>query len=244
MQSFGKFATNFGHEYLVEHYVYTPLEEEKISSKELEALLKNRRKTIAGTLFLYNPVQAPLGYNTESALSAQGYEIEDDFVELAENPLFYLLASALKHTYKGRLIEIKYLFNYNRPNIEPTPILEEFEADIEKLPTNLLTRYDRHMNYQDTPNIRLSGKFVFFACGHKHDRHHKNIIAYARGLSAQAQKLGKEVVFMYDNNCDETEAKESAYFLAPLATGKFKDIRANAFKEAFKTNPPTIQKIL
>jgi hypothetical protein len=48
---------------------------------------------------------------------------------------------------------------------------------------------------------------------------------------------------MYDNNCDEAEAKEIAYFLSPMATGKFKDSHANGFKKAFQTNPPSILKL-
>jgi hypothetical protein len=243
MQAFGLFETNFDVEYLTQHYLYTPLEDEKITIADLEKMLQNKRKTVAGTVFLYNPTHAPLGYNTESRLALQGYEFDGKLCELAESPMFYLFASALKANYKGKLVEIKYLFNINRPNIEPTPILEEFDADLEKLPTNLLTRYDRELNYLDIPNIRLSGKFVFFGCGHKHDRHHKSIIAYARALSAQVQKLGKEIAFMYDNNCDEAEAKEVAYFLSPMATGKFKDSHANGFKKAFQTNPPSILKL-
>ncbi|MDY0117462.1 MAG: hypothetical protein RBR59_07800 [Sulfurimonadaceae bacterium] len=243
MQSFGKFSTNFDQEYLTEHYVYTPLQDEKISIEELEVLLKNKRKTVAGTIILHNPTEAPVKFASDKSLKSQGYEIEDVYVELAENPLFYLLTSALKEHYKGKVVEIKYLFNLNRPHIDAISILEDFDGDIAKLPTSQFTRYDRTFNYIDVPNIRLSGKFVYFGCGHKYERHLKDTIHYARSLCTQAQKLGKEVSFMYDNNCDEQEAKESAYFLAPIATGKLKDTRANLFKEAFKTNPPSIKKM-
>ena len=243
MQSFGKFSTNFDHEYLTEHYLYTPLEDEKITIEELEILLKNKRKSVAGTIFLYNPIEAPLGLSSEKSLASQGYEIEDNYIKLAENPLFYILASALKKEYKGKIVEVKYLFNLNRPYLEGNAILEEFDGDLAKLPTTQLTRYDRELNYIDVLNVRLSGKFVFFAFGHKYERHHKNIITYARALSTQVQKLGKEIAFIYDNNCDIEEAKETAYFLSPIATGKLKDIRANKFKEAFKTNPPSIKKM-
>lgn len=184
-----------------------------------------------------------IGYNTNTKLADQGYEFDGKYCELAFEETAHLLASATKHAYKGKLIEIKYLFNINRPNIEPTPILEEFDNDLEKLTSSQLTRYDRELNYHDYLNIRLTGKFVFFGCGHKYDRHHKNIIAYARNIAAQAAKLGKEIAFMYDNTLDKEESQETAYFLAPIATGKHKLIRANAFKNAFRTNPPTIQKI-
>lgn len=243
MQAFGKFSTNIDIEYLTEHYVYIPNEDETIDTKELEVLLKKKRKTVAGTIFLYNPTLSPVGYNNDSKLEEQGYEFDGKYCELNQDEMFHLLASATKDSYKGKLIEIKYLFNLNKANIEPTYALEEFDADLEKYNSAQLTRYDKYLNYQDVANIRLSGKFVFFGCGHKYDRHHKNIIAYARSLAAQAEKIGKEVVFMYDNTLDEQESKETAYFLSPLATGKQKNIRANAFKNAFSTNPPTTQKI-
>ncbi|MBU0721671.1 hypothetical protein KJ877_10040 [bacterium] len=246
MQTFGKFSSNIDIEYLTEQYIYineSNEEEDKIDVKQLEALLKNRRKTVAGTIFLYNPTISPIGYNTNSKLADQGYEFDGKFCELNFDANCNLFSSSIKEGYRGKLIEIKYLFNLNRANIEPTPILEEFEADLDRYTSNQLTRYDKQLNYQDYLNIRLNGKFVYFGSGHKHDRHHKEIIKYARNISAQAAKLGKEIVFTHDNNYDAAESAEVAYFLAPIATGKQKLVRANAFKNAFRTNPPTIQKI-
>ena len=154
-----------------------------------------------------------------------------------------LCSKYIRDGYRGKLIEIKYFFNLNRGNIEPTPILEEFDGDLDRYTSTQLTRYDKNMNYHDYVNIRLSGKFVFFATGNKHDRHHKEIIAYARNISTQTRKLGKDIMFMHDNNYDADECVDLAYYLAPLATGKMRDIRANAFANAFRTCPPTIQKI-
>jgi len=242
LQAFGKFSTNFDVEYLTEQYIYIPEGSEIIDVKKLEELLGKKRKTVAGTIFLYNPTIAPVGYNTNSKLASQGYEFDSKFCELSFDNNCNLFASAIKDGYRGKLIEIKYLFNINRPNIEPTPILEEFDADLDKYTSNQLTRYDKELNYQDYLNIRLSGKFVFFGSGNKFDRHHKNIIAYARNIAAQAKKLGKEIAFMYDNNHDEKESEELAYFLPPIATGKFKETRANAFKKAFSKYPPQIVK--
>ncbi|HEY9204274.1 MAG TPA: hypothetical protein VIM82_08090 [Sulfurimonas sp.] len=242
MQAFGKFSTSFDVEYLVEQYIYIPEGDEIIDVDKLEEMLGKRRKTVAGTIFLYNPTIAPVGYNTNSKLASQGYEFDGKFCELSFDNNCNLFASAIKDGYRGKLIEIKYLFNINKPNIEPTPILEEFDADLDKYTSNQLTRYDKELNYQDYLNIRLSGKFVFFGSGNKFDRHHKNIIAYARNLAAQAKKLGKEIAFMYDNNHDAQESEEGAYFLPPIATGKFKDVRANAFKKAFSKFPPQVVK--
>jgi hypothetical protein len=245
MQLFGKFSTNFDMDYLVEHYIYiNPSEEEKITTHDLEELLKKKRKHVAGTLFLYNPEESPKGYKLSRFLQNEGFDAYDSYVELAENPRAYILNNAFKEHYKGKLIEIKYLFNYNRENIEPTPVLEEFDADIDKLNSMQLTRYDRELNYQDIANIRVNGKFIFLGMGHKYDRHHKNIAAYAIALSKHLHKLDKNVVFMYDKNYDEDECREIAYYLSPFAKGKMRDIRANAFKEVFKELPPKIVRIV
>lgn len=249
MQAFGKFSTNFDMDYLVEHYIYINEKDEerqdiKIELKDFESMLKNKRKTVAGTIFLYNPEMNPLGgYTIEKRLKEQRFEEYDQFVELALEAQSHILAQAIKEGYRGKLIEIKYLFNYNRANIEPTPILEEFDADLDKYNTNQLTRYDKQLNYQDYLNIRYSGKFIFFAWGHKFDKHHKFIHAYAKSIAAQAVKLGKEIVFMYDNNHDIQGAIENAYFLSPYAAGKAREIRANGVKKVFSTNLPTIQKL-
>jgi len=243
LQAFGKFSTNIDIEYIAEQFIYIPESDETISIEQLEIMLKNKRKTVSGTIFLYNPTISPVGYNTDSSLASQGYEFDSSFCELIFDKNCILFASAIKDGYRGKLIEIKYLFNLNKPNIEPTPILEEFDSDLDRYTSNQLTRYDKQLNYQDYLNIRLSGKFVFFASGNKFDRHHKSIITYARGVAAQAVKLGKEVAFMHDNNYDAKESLEIAYFLPPTASGKLKDIRANAFKKAFSTYPPSVVKI-
>jgi len=239
MQIFGKFTTNFDMDYVNEQYIYiSGDEDEKISVAELEEMLKKKRKSVCGTIFLYNPEISPVGFKMSHFLQEDGFDKYDEFVAINEYPLSYVINAGLKKEYRGKLVEIKYLFSYNRANIAPTPIIEEFDADLDKLTSEQLTRYDRNLNYLDVPNIRLSGKFVFFGMGSKYDRHHKAIIAYARGLSSQVQKLDKSIVFLYDRNYDADEALERAYFIDPNATGKMKEIRANAFKEVFKTIPP------
>jgi hypothetical protein len=243
LQAFGKFSTNIDLEYLCEQYIYIQETDEIINTNQLEQMLKKKRKNVAGTIFLYNPAIAPIGYNNDSTLASQGYEFDGKFSELEFDKNCGLFSSAIKDGYRGKLLEIKYLFSLNKANIEPTPILEEFDADLDRYTSSQLTRYDKELNYQDIPNIRLSGKFVFFASGNKYDRHHKAIIIYARALSQQVKKLDKEIMFMHDNNYDAIESQERAYFLPPIANGKLKDIRANAFKKAFSTNPPTTIKI-
>jgi len=237
MQIFGKYKTLHTIEYLVENYLYFPLEDEKISGEELEVLLQNKRKTVAGTIFLYNPVTAPKGYKIDQKLALQDYIFDDKFTELEVDSTLSTFESKIKN-YKGKLVEIKYLFNYNKPNIQPTFALEEFNSDLERFYSSQATRFDRELNYHDYKNIRLSGKFVFFAWGHKFDPHHPDIKLYAQNLTQQAYKLGKSVAFVYDHTRTYDDIIEHAHFLHPLAFGKNKDKITNAFKEAFKSNPP------
>ncbi|PHS56810.1 MAG: hypothetical protein COB17_08035 [Sulfurimonas sp.] len=243
MQTFGIFTKNIGHDYLTKQYIYIQENDETITSSDLEIKLKKKSKNVLGTIFLFNPSITPIGFNMDSSLEEQGYESYDKFAELEFDRNCILFASAIKDGYRGKLLEIRYLYNYNYENIEPTPIMEEFDADLDRFTSGQLTRYDKFLNYQDYTNLSLNGKFVFFASGNKYDRHHKAIIDYARSLSSAVQKLGKELIFMYDKNYNEQESKEVAYFLPILAHGKLRDIRANAFKKSFSTNPPTIQRL-
>ena len=248
MQTFGKFSTNFDHEYLTKHYIYINEKDEnrediKISLSDFEALLKKKRKTVEGTIFLYNPTIAPVGYNNDSLLAEQGYEFDGKFCELNFNNTMNLFSKSVREGYRGKLLEVKYFFNLNKGNIEPTPVIEEFDADLDKYRSHQLTRYDKEMNYHDYLNMSFNGKFVFFASGHKFDRHHKEIITYAENIAKQTKKLGKDIYFMHDKNYDVDECVDIAYFLSPMASGKMREVRAKVFMNAFKTNPPSIQRL-
>lgn len=244
MQIFGKFTTKFDMDFINGHYIYfNDGEDDIITPADLEAMLKKKRKTVCGTIFLYNPELSPVGYKLSPFLQEDGFEQYDKFVPLNEDPMAYVINAGLKNVYPGKLVEIQYLFGYNRSDIAPTPIIEMFDADIDKLNSTQLTRYDKELNYLDIPNLRVSGKFVFFGMGSKYDRHHKAIIAYARALAAKVRTLDKQIVFMHDNNYDEEESIDMAYFLSPQATGKMKAIRANSFKAIFKETPHKVVKI-
>ena len=243
MQAFGIFQTNFDHEYLTSHYVYFPLEDEKIDQKDLNAMLKNRRKTVAGTIILFNPFLSPVGYTTNETLEKQGFAFDTKFHELNQDHNHFLIASALKNQYRGKLVEIKYLFNYNKEKARLAQTLEEFDSDLEKYNTSQLTRFDKQLNYIDVPNIRLNGKFVFFGSGHKYEREFHAIYYYAQAIAKQVQKLGKDIAYLYDRNYLQEEALENAYFIEPLQSGKLKDICAASFKKVFETLPPTPQRV-
>jgi hypothetical protein len=237
MQAFGKFATEHDLEYLVEHYLYFNAPDEQISTDDLKVLLKKKNKNVAGTIFLYNPVMAPAGYNTDRPLAEQGYEFDGGYTELQFEKLMDIFQSRIKG-FEGKLIEVKYLFNYNRPDIEPTSVLETFNEDIEKLSSFQLTRFSRELNYHDVKNIRLSGKFVFFAWGNKFDRHHPNILSYAKAIFEQSRKIGKASAFIYDPKMKQQWSEEEVRFLPPVVSGKLKTRVTEAIAKAFSTNPP------
>jgi len=243
MQIFGRFDTSFDDEFLVEHYIYINEDDEQITTKDLELKLKKKRKHVAGTIFLFNPFMSPVGYNTKTTLRDQGYEFKGQFDELNFDDMSNLLYQATKKEYKGKLLEIKYLFNLNMKDPEDTIVIDKFAVDIDLYNSDQLTLFAKEMNYQDVNNIRLSGKFVFMGVGHKYDPQHVGLRHYARDIALKAQELAKEVVFIHDRNHDADECIEKSYFLHPLAAGKAKDTRAYAFKGSFMSNPPIIKRI-
>jgi len=237
MQAFGKFVTEFDLEYLVEHYLYFNTPDEKIGVDDLEMLLKKKNKNVAGTIFLYNPAMAPVGYHTDAPLAKQGYEFDGGYTELQFEKVMDIFQSRIKG-FEGKLIEVKYLFNYNRPGIEPTAALETFNEDIEKLPSFQQTRFSRELNYHDVKNIRLSGKFVFFAWGNRFDRSHPYIHGYAKALFEQSRRIGKDSAYLYDRVIGVPRSEEEVRFLSPVAAGKLKTKVTEALARAFSTNPP------
>ncbi|MBD3796542.1 MAG: hypothetical protein IE887_02180 [Campylobacterales bacterium] len=242
MQIFGKYKTNFDMDYLVEHYIYFPEAEEQITVDDLENMLKKKRKHVVGTIFLQNPQTSPKGMKMCKFLQEEGFDKYGEFVELSDNSVSHVINAGLKKIYPGKLVEIRYLFNYNREALHDTTI-ELFEKDLDKLNSMQLTHFDRELNYIDFSDIRLSGKFVFFGMGHKYERSHKMVPFYAISLVEHVQKLDKQIVFIYDKNYDEAEALKIAYFISPSMGGKLKESVLAAFKEVFAEIPPKIVRL-
>ncbi len=233
MQVFGIFKEVHELEYLTKCYMYiNQNEEDKCDVDRLNELLKKKNKNVAGTVFLYNPNTAPINCKVDEKLTNQGYIFDGNFVEIhAEDPV-RIVAKSLKK-FKGKLIEVKYLFNYNKKDIQPTGALEVLDMDLEKLHTNLLTVFAKEDNFQDYKNISYNGKFIFFAWGHKFDRHHPNISTYATNIALWAKKTGKEIAFVYDGVQDEENSFEYTRFLHPCNFGKLKSIVPNAINHIF-----------
>lgn len=233
MQVFGKFSIVHDLEYLKKCYIYiNENDEDNCDSEKLNLLLKKKSKNVVGTIFLYNPTTAPIGLNIDEKLSHQGFDFDGGFVEIQAEDAVRITAKSLKK-YKGKLVEVKYLFNYNKKDIQPTSTLEVLDMDLEKLHTNLLTVFAKDDNFHDYKNISYNGKFIFFAWGHKFDRHHTNISTYATNIAQWAKKTGKEISFVYDGSHEEDYSFEFTRFISPVNFGKLKTIVPYAINEIF-----------
>ncbi len=232
MQVFGIFKEVHEIEYITKCYIYINKDDEKLTTGDLNLLLKKKNKNVAGTIFLYNPSMAPLGYNKDEKLLDQEFSFKQQFYELEPEDSIRILGRALKK-YSGKLIEIKYLFNYNKENIQPTSALEVFDMDLDKLYTNQLTVFAKKDNYHDYKNISYNGKFIFFAWGHKFDKHHSGITTYAVNIAQWSLKQGKEVGFMYDGALDKDDSFEHVRFINPVAHGKLKQVVPSALEKVF-----------
>ena len=115
MQVFGKFKEVHDLEYMVKSYLYIPLKNEnnediEIDESELNVLLKKKNKNVAGTVFLYNPCNAPIDLKVNEKLINQGFSFDDKFYEVHVENEVRILGRNFKR-YRGQLVEIKYLFN-------------------------------------------------------------------------------------------------------------------------------------
>ena len=76
MQIFGKFTTRFDMDFINGHYIYlNENEEDKITATDLEAMLKKKRKSVCGTIILYNPELTPVGYTMSHFLQEDGFNL-------------------------------------------------------------------------------------------------------------------------------------------------------------------------
>ena len=237
MQVFGKFKEVHDLEYLVKSYVYIPFKDEnkediEIDVEQLNILLKKKNKNVAGTIFLYNPFTAPINLKVTEKLAYQGFPFDDKFYEVHVENEVRIVGRNLKK-YAGQLIEIKYLFTYNKDNIEPTSILEVFDLDLGKLQTTQLTVFAKKDNFQDVRNISYNGKFIFFAWGHKIDRHHTEIALYASNIAQWAKKSGKDIAYIYDRVNDEEGSFEYTRFFKPTSFGKLRLVIPPAIEKIF-----------
>lgn len=241
MQFFGKYDTRFDREFLVESYLYFNKEDEELSPCEFEKLINNKKlkkKNIAGTIFMYNPFYYPVGYDEKKKLSQQDFEFDGEFHNLKIEREITLFKHTMKR-YEGKVVQVRFLFNFNIKNIDTDEILVTMNEDVEMLSSNQLTRYDKDMNYTDINNLSINGKFVFFAWGNKiNPKEFVYIHDYAKTVYEKALQMQKNVIFMYKQSTQKDYAQEHLQFLHPIGTGRFKDRMPDTLAEVFGPDIP------
>ncbi len=243
MQYFGKIETKYEEVFLTSSYLYFNYDDEVISGKDLENMIKttkDRKKNIEGTIFIYNPVVTPIGYDSEKFLLDQDFDNFGDFVELKCETYITIFKHALGTKLKGKLVELKSLFNLIEKNINSTTLLTKFDQDLEKYYSRQNTEFDRDIMYLDANNFIPSGKFAFFCWGDKISQKEFTFIrTYSNTLFNRIEDMGKKVAFVYKKERSLENAKELLQFSNPIENYKYRNNITNAIKESFRELPPT-----
>lgn len=243
MQYFGILETKYEEVFLTSSYLYFNDDEETITVKELKELIKtnkDRKKNIAGTIFMYNPVVTPEGFDSNKFLLKQDFDKFGEFVELKQENYITTFKQALRANYKGKIVEIKNLFNLVEANIDASSLLMKFDADLERYNSSQNTEFDRDIMYFDAQTFVPSGKFVFFAWGEKiNAKEFVFINNYAQTTYLRCKEMGKKIAFVYKKEKTQQWSEDFIQFASPIQkTTRYKNSVTQAIKEAFKEVPP------
>ncbi|RXJ88189.1 hypothetical protein [Arcobacter sp. CECT 8985] len=246
MQYFGTFETKYEEVFLTESYLYiSQNEQDVITPKELKEKIKNnklKKKNIIGTIFLYNPIVSPMDYDSNTFLLDQDFDKFEELVELKIETYMTIFKNAMKNDeYRGKIVQIRNLFNLNEKNIDASSLLMKFNDDLEKYYSSQNTEFDRDIMYLDAQNLIPSGKFVFFAWGEKiNSKEFTYIDDYARMLFENCEKLGKKIAFVYKAEKTEEFSKKLLQFANPMQNLKYKNDITQAIFKSFEEFPPKI----
>mgnify|MGYP003589654058 FL=1 len=242
MQYFGTIETKYEEVFLTESYMYFNAEGEEITAKELKEKIKtgkDRKKNIVGTVFLYNPVVTPMGFDSNKYLLAQEFDDFGKLIELKAETYITVFKQAMRGTCAGKIVEIKNLFNLIEGHIDASSLLVKFNEDLEKYNSSQNTEFDRYIMYVDAANFIPAGKFVFFCWGDKiKEKEFPYINEYAKTIYENALKLGKKVAYVYKREKTELGAIEYLQFSNPIQNYKYKNSISSAIKKAFEEFPP------
>ncbi len=243
MQYFGTIETKYEEIFLTSSYLYFNKENEEISTKELKQKIKtnkDRKKNIAGTIFLYNPIVTPLGYDSNSFLLKQDFKQFGELIELKQENYITTFKQALAPHYEDKIVEIKNLFNLVEKNIDASQLLLKFDSDLETYNSSQNTEFDRDIMYFDAQTFIPSGKFVFFAWGEKiSPKEFPYINFYAKTIYDRVVNMGKKVAFVYKKEKTIDMAKEHLQFASPIQnSNRYKQAIINSIKESFSSIPP------
>lgn len=243
MQYFGQIETKYEEIFLTSSYMYFNYEDETITAKDLKNMIKTKKdikKNVIGTIFIYNPIVTPMGFDSNKYLLEQDFKQFDEMIELKCETYITVFKNAMEKQCKGKIVEIKNLFNLIERNINASSLLMKFDADLERYYTMQNTEFDRDIMYQDCQNIVPNGKFVFFAWGDKISQKEFTFIrTYANTIFNRCEDMGKKVAFAYKRERGIENIKTQLQFSNPIENIKYKSSITNAIKEAFIEFPPT-----
>jgi len=243
MQYFGTFETKYEEVFLTSSYMYFNHDEEDIlTAKDLKAKIKtgkDRKKNIIGTVYLYNPVVTPVGFDSNTFLLDQDFDAWGDMVEIKAETYITVFKQAMAEACKGKIVEIRNMFNLIEEHIDASSLLMKFNEDLEKYNSMQNTEFDRDIMYLDAANLIPSGKFVFFAWGDKiNEKEFPYISEYANALYDNVIKLGKKEAYVYKKEKSQAGAINYLQFSNPMQNIKMKNSIASAIKKSFETFPP------
>ncbi|QKJ22572.1 hypothetical protein [Poseidonibacter lekithochrous] len=243
MQYFGTFESKYEEVFLTSSYMYfNHDDEDEITTKELKAKLKtnkDRKKNIIGTVYLYNPVVTPVGYDSNKFLLDQDFDQFGDMVEIKAETYITTFKQAMNESCKGKIVEIRNMFNLVEEHIDASTLLMKFNDDLERYNSAQNTEFDRDLMYLDAANLIPNGKFIYFAWGDKiSQKEFPYINEYAKTLYDNVEQLGKKIAFVYKREKTKAGALEYLQFSNPMQNIKLKNTISNAIKESFKEFPP------
>ena len=243
MQYFGIIETKYDEIFLTQSYMYFNEDDEVITSKELKEKIKtakDRKKNIIGTVFLYSPLVTPVGYDSNKYLLEQEFDEFGKMIELKGETYITVFKQAMREHCKGKVVEIRNLFNLIEKNIDIAVLLDKFNSDLESYNSFQTTQFDRDIMYLDAANLIPSGKFVFFCWGDKiKEKEFPYINDYAKLLYENSMKLGKKVAFVYKKEKTEQGAIDYLQFSNPTQNHKYKNSIISSIKKAFEEFPPS-----
>lgn len=245
MQYFGIVETKYEEIFITSSFLYFNKDGEEIDAKALKSMIKttkDKKKNIAGTIFLYNPIVTPIGYDSNKFLLDQDFDKFGEYIELKQENYITVFKQALSKNYEGKLVEIKNLFNLNEQNIDASQLLMKFNSDLETYNSSQNTEFEREIMYFDAQTFIPSGKFVFFAWGEKiNSKEFPYIDNYARTIYDRVLQMGKKVVFVYKKEKTQAWCEEHLQFASiSQASNKYKHAISHSIKKAFETVPPVI----
>jgi hypothetical protein len=242
MQYFGEIETKYEEVFLTKSYMYFNIDDEKISEKELKNLIKtkdDRKKNIIGTVFIYNPLVTPIGFDSNKELLSQNFNDFNELIELKVENYITSFKQAMSEHCIGKIVEIKNLFNIIEAHVDSATLLSKFNEDLEKYNSNQNTEFDRDIMYIDTKNYVPYGKFVYFCWGEKlNEKEFPQIFNYAKTLYENSVKSGKKVAFVYKKEKTADESIKYLQFSNPMQNLKNKNSISFAIKRSFDTFPP------